>query len=87
MNMGKTVQRIELSTAKRAKLAKAFGVTSQCIGQSLHFKSNSAQAHRIREAALKEGGKLVQIVDVTEQVRKAVRVLNAKGETVQMIEE
>lgn len=85
--MGKTVQKIELSTAGRAKLAKMFGVTSQCVGQALHFKSNSAQAHQIREAALKEGAKLVQIVDVTEQVKKSIRVLNAKGETVQMIEE
>lgn len=83
--MGKTVQKIELSTAGRAKLAKAFGVTTQCIGQALHFKSNSAQAKRIRQAALKEGARLVQIVDVTEQVKKAVRVLNAKGETVQVI--
>ena len=83
--MGKTVQKIELSAAGRAKLAKVFGVTTQCIGQALNFKSNSVQAQRIRVAALKEGASLVQIVDVTEQARTAIRVLNAKGETVQVI--
>lgn len=83
--MGKTVQKIELSAAKRAKLAKMFGVTPQSVGLALAFKRNSTTACQIREAALQEGAKLVRIIDVTDEVKRAIHVLNAKGETVQTI--
>lgn len=72
-------QKIELGAAGKAKLAKAFGVTVQNVSQALLFKRNSPQACKIREAALVNGGTLVQIVDVTDEVKRRVKVLDAKG--------
>lgn len=72
-------QKIELNAAGKAKLAKMFGVTVQNVSQALLFRRNSVQAEKIREAALASGGSLVQIVDVTDSVRRAVKVLDAHG--------
>lgn len=75
----KNRQKIELDAKGKEKLAKMFGVTTQNVRQALLFKRNSAQACRIREAALVNGGTLLQIIDVTDEVKRAVKVLDAKG--------
>lgn len=72
-------QKIELDAKGKAKLSKAFGVTVQNVSQALLFKRNSVQACKIREAALKNGASLVQIVDVTDELKRAIKVLDAKG--------
>lgn len=72
-------QKIELDAKGKEKLAKAFGVTTQNVRQALLFKRNSVQACRIREAALINGGSLVQIIDVTDEVKRAVKVLDSHG--------
>jgi len=81
----KTRQKIELSAKKKAAIAKAFGVSSQSVSQALLFRRNSLNAVRIREAALANGGTLVQIIDVTDELRKAIKVLDAKGNVVKTI--
>lgn len=72
-------QKIELNAAGKAKLARTFGVTVQNVSQALLFKRNSSQACQIREAALINGGSLVQIIDVTDAVKRVVKLLDAKG--------
>lgn len=72
-------QRIEMDAKGKAKLAKTFGVTVQNVSQALLFKRNSVQAAKIREAAIKNGASLVQIIDVTDTMKKLVKVLDAKG--------
>lgn len=78
-------QKIELNAAGRAKLAKAFGVTVQNVSQALLFKRNSSQACQIREAALVSGGALVQIIDVTDVLKRQVKVLDSKGGVIKVI--
>lgn len=78
--MGKKMrQKIELSAAGKEKLAKTFGVTVQNVRQALMFSRNSVQACKIREAALINGGTLVQIIDVTDELKRQVKVLDAHG--------
>lgn len=72
-------QKIELSAKGKAMLAKTFRVSIQNVSQALLFKRNSVQACQIREAALINGGSLVQIVDVTNELKRQVKVLDAKG--------
>lgn len=72
-------QKIELDAKGKEKLSKTFGVTTQNVRQALLFKRNSSQACKIREAALKNGGALVQIIDVTDELKRQVKVLDAKG--------
>ena len=69
-------QKIELNATGKAKLAKAFGVTVQ---------RNSSQACQIREAALINGGSLVQIIDVTDELKRIVKVLDSKGNVKEII--
>lgn len=42
----------------KAFLMKTFGCSRQAVWQALNFKRNSDQARRIRQLALKHGGKL-----------------------------
>lgn len=72
-------QKIELSANGKAMLAKTFNVSVQNVSQALLFRRNSVQACKIREAALINGGSLVHIVDVTDQAKRAVKVLDSKG--------
>lgn len=81
----KTRQKIELSAKGKTMLAKTFKVTVQNVSQALLFKRNSVQACRIREAALINGGSLVQIIDVTDEMKRAVKILNSKGEVVRAV--
>ena len=58
---------------------RTFDVTVQNVSQALLYKRNSVQACKIREAALINGGSLVQIIDVTDELKRQVKVLDAKG--------
>ena len=78
-------QKIELNATGKAKLAKAFGVTVQNVSQALLFKRNSSQACQIREAALINGGSLAQIIDVTDELKRIVKVLDSKGNVKEII--
>lgn len=78
-------QKIELNASGKAMLAKTFNVSVQNVSQALLFRRNSAQACQIREAALINGGSLVQIIDVTDEMKRIVKVLNAKGETERVV--
>ena len=72
-------QKIELDAEGKAKLAKAFGVTVQNVSQALLFKRNSSTAFQIREAALKNGGRKLDIYDVTDETKRQVKILDSKG--------
>ena len=76
---------IELNAKGKAALAKTFGVTVQSISLALLFRRNSAQACKIREAALKNGGSLVQMIDVTDELKRAIKVLDSKGNVKEVI--
>lgn len=79
----KMKQRIEVNGELRAKLAETFNVTPQFVSQSLNFKRNSKTAFAIRESALVNGGKLQQIIDVTEN--RTIKVLDQKGNITKLI--
>lgn len=78
-------QKIELSASGKAMLAKTFKVSVQNVSQALLFRRNSEQARKIREAALINGGTLVQIIDVTDEVKQAVKVLDSHGNVKKVI--
>ncbi len=78
-------QKIELSASGKAMLAKTFKVSVQNVSQALLFRRNSEQARKIREAALINGGTLVQIIDVTDEVKQAVKVLDSHGNVTRVI--
>lgn len=78
-------QKIELNASGKALLAKTFKVSVQNVSQALLFRRNSPQACQIREAALINGGSLVQIIDVTDEMKRIVKVLNSKGETEKIV--
>ena len=72
-------QKIELNAAGKAMLAKTFKVSVQNVSQALLFRRNSEQACKIREAALINGGNLVHIIDVTDELKRIVKVLDSHG--------
>ena len=78
-------QKIELNAAGKAMLAKTFKVSVQNVSQALLFRRNSEQARKIREAALINGGTLVQIIDVTDGMKQAVKVLDSHGNVTRVI--
>lgn len=53
--------RKQILTDKETKhfLMEAFGCTQQAVWQALNFKRDSDQARKIRQLALKRGGKLI----------------------------
>lgn len=71
-------QKIEMSAADKAELAKSFGVSIRSVNQALAFERNSLKSVRIREAAVKKGGRLVEIREV-DLPKQTVKVLDAKG--------
>lgn len=79
-------QKIELNAEGKSELAKAFRVTVQNVSQALLFRRNSPQAVRIREAALRKGGRFVEIHEVSLPPR-TVKVLNRRGELVKTVPE
>lgn len=82
-----TTLKIELPAKKKAEIAKLFGVTTQNVSQALLFRRNSPNAIKIRKAAMNNGGTLVKIIDVTDELKNAVKELNAKGEVIRTIKE
>lgn len=72
-------QKIELNAAGKAMLAKTFKVSVQNVSQALLFRRNSERARKIREAALVNGGRLKQIIDVTDELKRTVKVLDSHG--------
>lgn len=68
--------RIEIKANGKALLAKKFNVSVQNVSQALLFRRNSVRACEIRKAALKFGGKLVEIRDVENN--KIAEVLNSR---------
>lgn len=78
-------QKIELGAKKKAELAKTFGVSVQSVSQALLYRRNSLKSEKIREAALVNGGTLVQIIDVTDEFKKGVKVLDAKGNVIKTV--
>lgn len=78
-------QKIELNAAGKAMLAETFKVSVQNVSQALLFRRNSEQACKIREAALINGGKLVQIIDVTNELKHTVKVLDSHGNVTRII--
>ena len=56
-----------------------FTVTQLSVCYALDFKRNSVQAAKIRETALINGGKLVEIIDVTDSAKRTVKVLDPHG--------
>ena len=80
----KTRQKIEANAALKAQLAKTFGVTVQFVSQALLFGRNSDKAKRIREAALKSGGVLLNIT-VADAPHQRVKVLDSHGNVKQII--
>ena len=48
------------SQEARLKIAKTYGVTTQCVSMALNFRRNSSQAVAIRAMALENGGKLFE---------------------------
>ena len=71
-------QKIEMSAAGKVELARCFRVSIRSVSHALSFNRNSAQACKIREAALKSGGKLVEIREV-DMPKREVKVLDSKG--------
>lgn len=78
-------QKIELSASGKANLAKTFKVSVQNVSQALLFRRNSEQARKIREAALINGGNLVQIIDVTDELKRAVKILDSHGNVKEVV--
>lgn len=72
-------QKIELNAKGKAMLAKTFNVSVQNVSQALLFRRNSVQATKIREAAMANGGRLLEINDVTDTTKRPIKVLDSKG--------
>ena len=56
---------IELSTAKKARIRRALGVSRVTLWSALTFQTQSALAEKIRRMALQDGGRVMSEVDVT----------------------
>lgn len=85
--VNKTRQKIELSANKKAEIAKTFGVTGQFVSLSLLYRRNSPQAAKIRAMALAKGGSLLRITDITDELKREVKELDAKGNVIRTIKE
>ena len=56
---------IELSTAKKARIRRALGVSRVTLWSALTFQTQSALAEKIRRMAMQDGGRVMSEVDVT----------------------
>ena len=75
--------KIELSTEGRISLAKTFDVTIQNVSQALLFRRNSITAQKIRQAAMQNGGKMIELHEV--DVKESIKVLDMKGNVKKVI--
>ena len=71
--------KIVLDANGKRELAKIFGITPQNVGLALSYKRNSSQSEKIRKMALQKGGKMVEILEVTEKPVKMVKILDNRG--------
>lgn len=72
---------IKIGKEKVSELAKMFGVSERAVAYALKYERNSPISEKIREAALKIGGKMMQEVDT----HKVVKVLDSHGNVTQVI--
>lgn len=72
-------RKIKVNNQTRIELASLFGVTQRSVEYALNFERNSVQACQIREAALQNGGRLVEIHEVDVTPTRTVKVLDQKG--------
>ena len=63
---------IELSTAKKARIRRALGVSRVTLWSALTFQTQSALAEKIRRMAMQDGGRVMSEVDVTNGLMPAV---------------
>lgn len=75
--------KIELNANGKAELTKIFGVSVQNVSQALLFSRNSPKAHKIRDAALKNGGKLLEIKEI--ETTETIKILSSKGEVEKIV--
>lgn len=78
------IQEIRVTPEERKRLASVYKMTPQGIGLILRFKRNGLNAEKIRNDALKHGGKKFEIKEI-ETSKHVVNVLNSKGEIVNTI--
>ena len=76
-------RKIEATTSIRESIARAFGVTHASVCMALRFKRNSPQCVKIREMSLQQGGRLIEMHDVTED--KVVKILDSRGKVVKVL--
>ena len=72
-------RKIKLNTEGRQSLEKTFGVTKAFVCQALSFKRNSLRAKRVREAALKAGGILVEVEQTVVSTGETIKILDNHG--------
>lgn len=72
---------IKIGKEKVSELAKAFKVSERAVAYALKYERNSPTSEKIREAALKMGGKMMQEVEI----HKVVKVLDSHGNVTQVI--
>ena len=73
-------KKIKLSTEGREKIQKTFGVTHVCVSLALSYSRNSDLSRKIREMALKLGGKLYEVSETeVEASAKPIKILDSKG--------
>lgn len=67
----------------RKKIRRELGITSVALSQALHFQRNSLTAAKARAMAIQNGGVLME---EKKEVR-IIKVLDAKGNVVKVVEE
>ena len=70
-------RKIKLNTEGRKTIERTFGVTRAFVCQALSFKRNSLRAKRVREAALKAGGTMVE--ETVISTGETIKVLDNHG--------
>lgn len=76
-------KKIELrDTAMRREICEALHITNAALSYALNYRRNSPSAVAARAMALERGGVLME----EKPMSRTVRILNAKGETVRVIE-
>ena len=63
----------------KRELAKHFGITVANVSLALRYKRNSDQSERIRQMALQQGGKMVEMIEVKQEHVKQVKILDKYG--------
>lgn len=67
----------------RKKIRRELGITSAALSQALRFQRNSLSAAKARAMAIQNGGVLME----EQKTVRTVKVLDAKGNVVKVVEE